>query len=110
MTAKSEKAAEAQRGGVTSEDYYASSSSKGNSAGTEQLPPYNPAEYKPGEGYAKGAQSSSAGGQIVLVDEEDGSVIGELTDGYNIVEQSGLKPGSKGMSNNRNESLFTSSY
>lgn len=110
MTAKSEKAAEAQKGGVTSEDYYASSSSKGNSAGTEQLPPYNPAEYKPGEGYAKGAQSSSAGGQIVLVDEEDGSVIGELTDGYNIVEQSGLKPGSKGMSNNRNESLFTSSY
>ncbi|RKU42208.1 hypothetical protein DL546_005531 [Coniochaeta pulveracea] len=95
MTGKSEKAAEAQREGGASADYYASSSSKGTSAVTEQLPPYNPADYKPGEGYAKGAQSSSAGGQIVLVDEEDGSVIGELTDGYNIVEQSGLKPGSK---------------
>lgn len=92
---KSEKAAEAQREGVSSNNPYASSSSK--SVGTEQLPPYNPAEYKPGEAYAKGAHSSGGGGQIVLVDEEDGSVIGELTEGYNIVESSGLKPGSKGI-------------
>ncbi|MCQ6513099.1 hypothetical protein NPN18_25355, partial [Vibrio parahaemolyticus] len=29
------------------------------------------------------------------MDEEDGSVIGELTEGYNIVEGGGLQPGSK---------------
>lgn len=92
---KSGKAAEAQREGVSSRDAYAGSSFR--PATTEQLPPYNPAEYKPGEAYAHGAQSAGpVGGQIVLVDEEDGSVIGELTDGYNIVEQGGLRPGSKG--------------
>lgn len=62
----------------------------------EQLPPYNPGDYKPGEGYAKGAHSSLQGGQIVLVDEENGSVIGELGEGYQMVEDGALKPGSKG--------------
>lgn len=61
----------------------------------EQLPAYNPASYKPGEGYVKGSHSSVHGGQIVLIDEEDGSVIGELSDGFQVVE-SGVKPGSKG--------------
>jgi hypothetical protein len=31
----------------------------------------------------------------VLIDEEDGSVIGELSEGYQVVE-TGVKPGSKG--------------
>ncbi|KAK4192420.1 Spc97 Spc98 family [Podospora australis] len=77
----------------------ATSSSKavgGKSAsGGEQLPAYNPADYKPGEAYAQGSHSSHVPGQIVLVDEEDGSVIGELTDGYQLVEHSSLKHGSK---------------
>ncbi|KAI1110889.1 senescence-associated protein-domain-containing protein [Nemania sp. NC0429] len=58
------------------------------------IPAYNPASYKPGEGYAKGSHSSAQGGQIVLIDEEDGSVIGELSEGYQVVE-TGIKPGSK---------------
>ncbi|PSS05285.1 senescence-associated protein-domain-containing protein [Coniella lustricola] len=61
----------------------------------EKLPAYNPGDYKPGEGYAKGSRSSKSGGQIVLIDEEDGSVIGELGDDYQIVQDSELEPGSK---------------
>ena len=52
----------------------------------------------PGEGYVQGSHSSNRGGQIVLVDEEDGSVIGELGDGFHVVEDTKLKPGSKGKS------------
>ncbi|OTB03337.1 hypothetical protein M426DRAFT_321907 [Hypoxylon sp. CI-4A] len=68
--------------------------SKSKIPSSEQLPAYNPASYQPGEGYAKGSQSSQPGGQIVLIDEEDGSVIGELSEGYQVVE-AGVKPGSK---------------
>ncbi|KAI1821952.1 senescence-associated protein-domain-containing protein [Xylaria intraflava] len=71
-----------------------SSKSKSRSVRDEPVPAYNPASYKPGEGYVQGSHSSLQGGQIVLVDEEDGSVIGELSDGYQVVE-SGIKPGSK---------------
>lgn len=71
------------------------SKSKSKSRSSEQLPAYNPASYKPGEGYVQGSHSSIQGGQIVLVDEEDGSVIGELSEGFQVVE-SGVKPGSKG--------------
>ncbi|KAK3936275.1 senescence-associated protein-domain-containing protein [Diplogelasinospora grovesii] len=71
-------------------------SSKTKGTAVEDLPPYNPADYKPGEGYVKGSHSSHAPGQIVLVDEEDGSVIGELAEGYQLVEDDALKPGSKG--------------
>jgi spartin len=95
-TGKGEKQAEAQTEGIASSSAHRSAS-KSKSAGGEELPPYNPADYKPGEAYAKGSASSShQGGQIVLVDEEDGSVIGELTEGYNIVEGGGLQHGSKG--------------
>ncbi|KAI2619991.1 senescence-associated protein-domain-containing protein [Hypoxylon sp. NC1633] len=68
--------------------------SKSKLGASEQLPSYNPGSYKPGEGYVKGSQSSQRGGQIVLVDEEDGSVIGELSEGYQVIE-TGVKPGSK---------------
>ncbi|KAI4867060.1 senescence-associated protein-domain-containing protein [Hypoxylon rubiginosum] len=68
--------------------------SKSKLRASEQLPAYNPSSYQPGEGYVKGSQSSQRGGQIVLVDEEDGSVIGELSEGYQVVE-TGVKPGSK---------------
>jgi spartin len=58
--------------------------------------PYNPASYAPGEGYVSSGQatSSDAHGKIVLVDEENGSVVGEM-EGYQVVEQPGVKPGSK---------------
>ncbi|RDA96143.1 hypothetical protein CP533_1791 [Ophiocordyceps camponoti-saundersi (nom. inval.)] len=67
----------------------------------EPLPPYNPADYDPGQGYVAGSQSSGPagkGGRIVLIDEEDGSVVGELGEGYQVVTDGAVKPGSKGMS------------
>ncbi|KAI9736458.1 MAG: hypothetical protein M1818_006192 [Claussenomyces sp. TS43310] len=61
----------------------------------DELPPYNPADYKPGEGYVGGSSSSHKGGQIVLVDEENGSVVGELGEGFQVVENGKMKAGSK---------------
>ncbi|EAQ87356.1 hypothetical protein CHGG_03975 [Chaetomium globosum CBS 148.51] len=72
-----------------------SGATKSAEAAGDALPAYNPADFKPGEGYVRGSHSVAAPGQIVLVDEEDGSVIGELADGFQVVEASGLKPGSK---------------
>lgn len=62
-----------------------------------QQVPYNPADYAPGEGYISSPSENTQPGhpQIVLVDEEDGSVVGELSEGYNVVEKPGVKPGSK---------------
>ena len=55
---------------------------------------YNPADYAPGEGYV-GTGSDSRHGHIVLIDEEDGSVVGELGEGFDVVEGSDVKAGSK---------------
>lgn len=63
----------------------------------ESLPAYNPSDFAPGEAYVPGSSSSHAGGQIVLIDEENGSVVGELGEGFNVVEDAKMKPGSKGM-------------
>ncbi|MBE3045306.1 hypothetical protein IMZ48_22690 [Candidatus Bathyarchaeota archaeon] len=71
-------------------------SAKAMEAAGEELPPYNPADYRPGEGYAQGSRSSQPGGRVVLIDEEDGSVVGELGGEYQIVEGDAIKPGSKG--------------
>ncbi|OCL14098.1 hypothetical protein AOQ84DRAFT_222863 [Glonium stellatum] len=61
--------------------------------------PYNPAEFAPGEGYVGMGEHGEKGekhpGQIVLVDEDDGSVVGELIEGTNVVEDPSLQPGSK---------------
>jgi spartin len=65
-------------------------------SGKGALPAYNPSEYGPGEGYVAGSSSSKHGGQIVLIDEENGSVVGELGEGFNVVEDSKMKAGSKG--------------
>jgi len=63
---------------------------------------YDPQEYRPGEGYiSSGATGKEQAlvphqhGQIVLIDEENGSVIGELQDNYDVVESTNIKPGSK---------------
>ncbi|KAK4069114.1 hypothetical protein Trihar35433_5693 [Trichoderma harzianum] len=68
---------------------------KAREAGRDEPPAYNPANFEPGEGYAQGSHSSHIAGRIVLVDEEDGSVMGELSDGFNVVEDGAIKPGSK---------------
>jgi spartin len=58
---------------------------------------YDPTKYEPGQGYVGGGDSKTRPGQIVLVDEENGSVVGQLQDGFNVVETSAIQPGSKSM-------------
>jgi len=69
----------------------------GSSGKSNGYAAYNPADYAPGEGYISSPGDNKAGlhGKIVLVDEEDGSVVGELGEGYNVVEDADVKPGSK---------------
>lgn len=62
---------------------------------TEPLPGYNPQDFKQGQAYVPGSTSSTQGGQIVLIDEDNGSVVGELGQDYNIVEDSTMQAGSK---------------
>ena len=56
---------------------------------------YNPATY--GEAYAPSAEKNHdrPHGQIVLVNEENGSVVGELGEGFSVTEAADIKPGSK---------------
>jgi len=61
---------------------------------------YNPAAFAPGEGYVDSAgygEDSKYGqhGRIILIDEEDGSVVGELSDGFEVMEGPDVKAGSK---------------
>ena len=56
---------------------------------------YNPADFAPGEGYIGHGLTRSKPGQIVLVDEENGSVVGELSEGFQVVEGKDIKAGSK---------------
>lgn len=58
------------------------------------LPAYDPSSYAQGQAYAAGS-SAHHGGQIVLIDEENGSVVGELGDGFDISEDSAVQNGSK---------------
>ena len=60
-------------------------------------PSYNPGNFAPGEGYIGHGVAGSKPGQIVLVDEENGSVVGELSDGFNVIEGKDVKAGSKSM-------------
>ncbi|KAF4632271.1 hypothetical protein G7Y89_g5858 [Cudoniella acicularis] len=59
------------------------------------IPAYDPSSFAPGEGYVSGSSSAIPHGQIVLIDEDDGSVVGELGEGFHVVEDSKMKPGSK---------------
>lgn len=54
--------------------------------------PYNPADWKAG-GRLGGGKTQA--GQVVLVDEDDGSVLGELSEGAKIYEDPSLSHGSK---------------
>ncbi len=58
---------------------------------------YNPSHYGPGQGYVGSGESKLRPGQIVLVNEENGSVVGELQEGFNVVESSTIHHGSKSM-------------
>jgi len=58
---------------------------------------YNPADFEKGEAYVRGTGSARRG-EIVLIDEDDGSVLGELLDDVTVVEDSKVKPGLKGIS------------
>lgn len=65
-------------------------------APSQSKQPYNPQDYKPGEAYVPGTARPNHG-QIVLVDEENGSVVGELTDGQGtVVHDEGINAGYKG--------------
>lgn len=60
--------------------------------------PYDPSTYKPGEGYISSGSTDKKQpqhGQIVLIDEENGSVVGELSGGYALNEAANVRPGSK---------------
>lgn len=64
----------------------------------ENLPAYVPAEFAPGEGYiGHGSDSENKHGKLVLVDEENGSIVGELSNDFDVVEGKGVQPGSKSM-------------
>ncbi|KAL9080889.1 MAG: hypothetical protein Q9159_007486 [Coniocarpon cinnabarinum] len=54
--------------------------------------PYNPADYAAGGKYAGG---KTRPGQIVLIDEDDGSTVGELGEGAQIIEDPKLSHGNK---------------
>ena len=56
---------------------------------------YNPATYQPGEAYVGTGEKEQGHGHIVLVDEENGSVVGELGQGFNVIEGKDVHPGSK---------------
>lgn len=83
------------------------STSKGKA---EAIPSYNPQEFAPGEGYVQGSSSSHQGGQIVLIDEENGSVVGELGEGFNVVEDSKMQAGSKSTYPSRSQLLQYHAY
>ena len=55
---------------------------------------YNPADYAPG-GHRYGDSKAHEAGQIVLVDEDDGSVVGELEGDAKIYEDPKVQMGSK---------------
>ncbi|KAJ0416050.1 senescence-associated protein-domain-containing protein [Aspergillus carlsbadensis] len=67
---------------------------------SEDHAPYNPANFAAGEGYVSSPNTvgphskADQHGRIVLVDEENGSVVGEM-EGYDVVENPDVKPGSK---------------
>lgn len=56
---------------------------------------YDPADYAPGGKYAVDGETGRKHGEIVLIDEDDGSVVGELGGDAQVMEDLKLKAGSK---------------
>lgn len=67
-------------------------SQKGSFTGGDNK--YNPADYAPGGKYASGSEKGGHG-EIVLIDEDNGSVVGELGGDAKVYEDPALKVGSK---------------
>jgi spartin len=61
---------------------------------SHELPAYNPSDYKPGQGYVTGTGRGETG-HLVLIDEDNGSVVGEVAEHDAIVDDSAIKPGEK---------------
>lgn len=61
------------------------------------LQQYNPQDYAPGGRYHD-AKGQNQHGQVVLIDEDNGSVVGELAGDAQIVEDARLHQGTKSMS------------
>ncbi|TQS34432.1 hypothetical protein Golomagni_05186 [Golovinomyces magnicellulatus] len=62
---------------------------------TTGLSPYDPSQYKP-EMKTHIDESSNSQGQIVIVDEDNGDVLGELGSGFTVIEDKNMKPGTNG--------------
>jgi spartin len=71
-------------------------------------PKYNPSDFKPGQAYAMGT-GRVGHGQVILVDEENGSVVGEIAEDAEIFEDPLLTPGDKGKAKPRHDGPLTSS-
>lgn len=56
---------------------------------------YNPSDYAAGGMYATDEKGGRQHGEIVLIDEDNGSVVGELGNSTQVFESASLKPGSK---------------
>jgi len=68
---------------------------KGGASEKGRYGAYNPQDYQPGQGYEYGTGSGSGHGHIVLVDEENGSVMGEMNAGDMRVDDSKIQAGQK---------------
>lgn len=56
---------------------------------------YNPSDYAAGGRHAHDEKTGRQHGEIVLIDEDNGSVVGELGGATQVIESASLKPGSK---------------
>jgi spartin len=74
--------------------------SGGKREGRDVPPAYNPQDFKPGEAYAFGTATGDSGahGQVLLINQDNGSVVGELSEDSAMVDDSAIKPGEKGAS------------
>jgi len=67
-----------------------------------QTPAYTPGSgAAAGEEYGYASRSVAASGhdetgRLVLIDQQDGRIVGELGEGFNVLEQGGVEAGSKG--------------
>ncbi|RKF82714.1 putative protein spg20 [Golovinomyces cichoracearum] len=59
------------------------------------LAPYDPSQYK-SENKRHKNESSETQGQIVIIDEDNGDVLGELGSGFTVVDDTKMKPGTNG--------------
>lgn len=76
---------------------YPADKKKSKKSSSAKIQAYDPSNFTTGEAYVAGSRSSTSqlGGRIVLVDEENDKVIGELSDGFQVFEDGDVKLGGK---------------